>query len=126
MVFINKFARHCPINSRMRLLTVQKFKFSGPDPPLEPVKPDVEEVQEEAKAPPAKGKKEEAPVEVELTEEEKAELKLFDDFVEEYLACMEQVKGDICEYRQLARVEGGVERVALWPKTFSPSEIKQI
>ena len=60
----------------MRFLTVQKFKFSGPDPPLEPVKPDVEEAVEETKAP-AKGgaKKEEAPVEVELTEEEKAEMK---------------------------------------------------
>ena len=56
----------------MRLLTVQKFKFAGPDPPLEPVKPDEGEGhQEEVKATPAgaaKGKKDEVIVEVELTE----------------------------------------------------------
>lgn len=40
----------------MRLLTVEKFKFVGPDPPLEPVKKEEDEVQEEVKAPPPKGK----------------------------------------------------------------------
>ena len=89
LAYINKFARNCPQTSRMRFLTVQKFKFSGPDPPAEPAKLETEEVQEDVKSPPAKGKKEEAPVEVELTEEEKLELKMFDDFVEEYCACME-------------------------------------
>jgi hypothetical protein len=36
--YINKFARNCHEKSQMRLLTVQKFKFVGPDPPFEPVK----------------------------------------------------------------------------------------
>jgi len=70
----------------LRLLTVQKFKFAGPDPPLEPVKKEVVEVVEEVKAPPAnaKGKKEEVVVEVELTAEEKAELALFDAFTAKF------------------------------------------
>lgn len=55
---------------------MQKFKFSGPDPPSEPVKAVVEDAQEEEKkSVPSKGKaKEEVTIEVELTEEEKAEL----------------------------------------------------
>ena len=44
LAFINKFARNCPQTSRMRFLTVQKFKFSGPDPPAEPAKLETEEV----------------------------------------------------------------------------------
>lgn len=82
--YINKFARNCNEKSQMRLMTVHKFKFSGPDPPLEPVKKEEDEAEkEETKAAPgAKGKKvEEVPVEIELTEEEKAELQMFEGFI---------------------------------------------
>ena len=58
----------------MSLMMVQKFKFAGPDPPAEPASKPEEDQAEEVKSPPPKGKKEEAPVEIELTEEEKAEL----------------------------------------------------
>ena len=57
----------------MSLLTVQKFKFSGPDPPYDPPKKEEEEPVEEVKTSKASTNKkgvEEAPVEVELTEEE--------------------------------------------------------
>ena len=37
------------------MLSVEKFKFAGPDPPLEKQVKE-EEVQEEVKAPPPKGK----------------------------------------------------------------------
>ena len=106
---------------------VQKFKFSGPDPPAEPPQKVEEEQQEEVKAAPAKGgKKEEVPVEIELTEEEKAELQLFESFTGEFTACLDQVKADISEYRALAHPETGVDRRALWPKTFTPRELEKM
>ena len=52
---------------------MQKFKFSGPDPPYDPPKKEEEEPVEEVKTSKASTNKkgaEEAPVEVELTEEE--------------------------------------------------------
>ena len=54
--YVSKFAHHCAPTSQMRLLNVEKIKFSGPDPPLEPEKPAETEVVEEVKAPPPKGK----------------------------------------------------------------------
>ena len=36
LAYVNRFARNCPATSSMSLLTVQKFKFAGPDPPAEP------------------------------------------------------------------------------------------
>ena len=68
--YISKFAHNCPVNSQLRLLTVEKFKFAGPDPPLEKEKTAESEVPEEVKAPPPKGKQAEVPVEPALTPEE--------------------------------------------------------
>lgn len=110
----------------MNLLLVQKFKFSGPDPPADPPKKEEEEQVEEVKSPPAKGKKEEVPVEIELTEEEKAELKMFEDFVGEFAKSVDQVKTDLSSYRALIHPDTGVDRRALWPKTFSPKEIENL
>lgn len=83
MAYINKFARNCPPKSFMSLLTVQKFKFAGPDPPFDPPKKEEDEAQEEVKttSKDSKAKKDDAPVEVELTEEEQAELQIFEDFL---------------------------------------------
>ena len=77
----------------MSMLSVTKFKFAGPDPPLEPPKKEEDEVQEETKAAPkaAPKKGEEVPVEIELTEEEKAELVLFEAFVGEFAPKVAQV-----------------------------------
>lgn len=43
LAYLNKFARNCPANSQMRLMTAQKLAFNGPDPPLDlPDRPDEE------------------------------------------------------------------------------------
>ena len=54
--YVSKFAHHCAPTSQLRLLNVEKVKFAGPDPPLEPQKSIESEVVEEVKAPPPKGK----------------------------------------------------------------------
>ena len=128
LAYINKFARNCHEKSSMRLLTVQKFKFAGPDPPAEPIKKEevvipVEEIKAAPSGPGAKSKKEEVVVEIELTEQEKAELKLFSDFMIAFVAGVEKVKADLSEYRGLIHPEHGAERVALWPKNFSQNEL---
>lgn len=43
--FINKFARNCPQNSLMRLLTAEKLTFNGPDPPLEVPEKEIDEAE---------------------------------------------------------------------------------
>ena len=127
--YINKFARNCHDGSHMRLMTAQKFKFSGPDPPQEPIKQEQDEAEkEEVKATPAaKGKKvEEVPVEIEMPEEEKAELQMFETFIEEFVNGVDKAKEDISEYRALVCPQRGVEKVALWPKVFTLKEIEKM
>ena len=41
----------------------------------------------------------------------------------EFVACVDQVKADLSEYRALSHPETGVDRRALWPKTFSSKEL---
>ena len=83
----------------------------------------VEEIKAAPSGPGAKSKKEEVVVEIELTEQEKAELKLFSDFMIAFVAGVEKVKADLSEYRGLIHPEHGAERVALWPKNFSQNEL---
>ena len=125
LAYVNRFARNCPPASLMSMLSVAKFKFAGPDPPLEPPKKEEDEQQEEAKAAPkaAPKKGEEAAVEIELTEEEKAELAQFEAFADVFTPKVAQVQAELGEYRALVHPERGAERVALWPKTFSAKEI---
>ena len=61
-----------------------------------------------------------------MTDEEKAELRMFEDFMGEFVACIDQVKADLSEYRALTNLETGVDRRALWPKTFSPKELEKL
>ena len=105
----------------MSLLTLQKLKFTGPDPPFDPPKKEEEEAQEEVKTSKASTNKkgEEVPVEIELTEEEQQEMKFFDEFMPEFTASVEQAQADLGQYRALIHPENGVERVALWPRTFT-------
>ena len=57
-LYINKFARNCPEHSSMRLMAVEKFKFDGPDPPVNPNLEDEQEPPpEDVKASGGKGKK---------------------------------------------------------------------
>ena len=67
-LYVNKFARNCPEHSALRLLAADKYKFKGPDPPLNPsIVEDVEPVIEDVKASGGKAAKkgvEEAPPEV--------------------------------------------------------------
>ena len=109
----------------MSMLSVAKFKFAGPDPPLEPPKKEEDEQQEEAKAAPkaAPKKGEEVAAEIELTEEEKAELVQFEAFADVFTPKVAQVQAELGEYRALVHPERGADRVALWPKTFSAKEI---
>ena len=85
----------------MRLLAVEKTKFHGPDPPLNPnMVEDAEPPPEDVKASGGKGKKtEEAPPEVQKSEEEIAEEMMFDEYVEQYLKMLDKVKADLTEYR---------------------------
>ena len=53
-------------------------------------------------------------------------MKLFEDFMGEFVACVDQVKADLSEYRALSHPETGVDRRALWPKTFSPQELEKM
>ena len=125
LAYVNRFARNCPPASLMSQLSVAKFKFAGPDPPLEPPKKEEDEQQEEAKAAPkaAPKKGEEAAVEIELTEEEKAELVQFEAFADVFTPKVAQVQAELGEYRALVHPERGADKVALWPKTFSAKEI---
>ena len=50
MAYINKFARNCPPNSQMRLLTAERLFFSGPDPPIELPQKTEEEIEASAAA----------------------------------------------------------------------------
>jgi hypothetical protein len=43
-----------------------------------------------------------------------------------FVAGVEKVKTELCEYRGLIHPEHGVEKVALWPKTFSQKELIQM
>ena len=113
----------------MRLLAVEKSKFFGPDPPLNPnMVEEVEAPVEDVKASGGvKGKKvEEAPVEVQKSEEEIAEEKMFEDFADEFMEALDKVKQDLTEYRGLSDPETGIKRVALWPKKLSKAEINRM
>ena len=129
-LYINKYARNCPEHSSMRLMAADKFKFAGPDPPHQPsLEDDNEPPPEDVKASGgkgAKGKAEEAPVEVQKSPEELAEEKMFDDFASEYMEKLAAVKADLTEYRGLVDPETGVKRVALWPKKLSRSEVARM
>jgi len=65
-------------------------------------------------------------IEVELTEEEKAELKMFEDFTTQFSDAVDQVKLDLSDYRALTHPENGIEKVALWPKTFTARELEKM
>lgn len=45
LAFINKFARNCPFNSQLRLLTAEKLSFYGPDPPMEIPEKETDETE---------------------------------------------------------------------------------
>ena len=49
LMYINKYARNCPENSRMRLLVPERVKCTLPDPPYEPPQEEQEEEPEEKK-----------------------------------------------------------------------------
>jgi hypothetical protein len=105
LLFINKYARNCPEDSKMRLLAVQKLKFAGPDPPLDP--PEDEDKAEEEAAQQVdtkkggKGAKEEVPVEVQKSEEQIAEEKMFIEFTAQFREMITQSENDIVEYKAL-------------------------
>jgi len=42
------------------------------------------------------------------------------------MTCVDQVKLDLSEYRALTHPENGVEKVALWPKTFTAAELEKM
>jgi len=42
----------------------------------------------------------------------------------EFVAAVDKVKDDLSEYRGLIHPEHGIEKVALWPKTFSQKELE--
>ena len=65
-------------------------------------------------------------MEVELTEEEKAELKFFEDFMASFTQEVEKAKQHLNEYRAMIDPITGVEKVALWPKVFSFKEIEKM
>lgn len=44
----------------------------------------------------------------------------------EFVACIDQVKADLSEYRTLSHPVTGVDRRALWPKTFTPQELEKL
>ena len=113
----------------MRLLATEKFKFEGPDPPLNPsIVEEVEAPIEDVKASGGKGKKaEEPPPEVQKTPEELAEEKMFDDFSEEFMKKLAMVKQDLTEYRKLSDLQtSGIKKVALWPKKYTKAELVQM
>ena len=44
--------------------------------------------------------------------------------MQEYVTSIESVKADLQEYRGLLHPESGVEKIALWPKTFTAAELE--
>jgi len=111
LLFINKYARNCADDSKMRLLAVQKINFVGPDPPLDP--PEDEDKPEEEVAPVdtkkgGKGAKEEVPVEVQKSEEQIAEEKMFIEFTAEFREIITQSENDIVEYKALTDPVRGI------------------
>ena len=72
LMYINKYARNCQENSRMRHLVAERSKCNLPDPPYEPPQEEqeeeVEEKKEKGEKKPSKGKQEEVE-EVELSPE---------------------------------------------------------
>ena len=64
-------------------------------------------------------------MEVELTPEEQEEEKMFDKFMDQYMARVEDAKRDLTEYRTLLDPEDGVKKVALWPSSKTAKQIEQ-
>lgn len=42
------------------------------------------------------------------------------------MTCVDQVKFDLSEYRTFSHPENGVEKIALWPKTFTAAELEMM
>ncbi len=51
---------------------------------------------------------------------------MFEDFATEFSNAVDQVKLDLSEYRSLTHSEHGVEKIALWPKTFTARELEKM
>ena len=108
-------------------MVAQRAKCSLPDPPFEPPVPEQEEEPEEKKAAPAKGKaKQEEVEEVELSPEEKAANKMFEDFSDKFSEILEGMKNDLLEYKKLCDPVFGVQKVGLWPKKYTQRELAMI
>ena len=106
---INKYSRNCPEISSMRTMVAKRTKCSLPDPPFEPAVPEQEEEPEEKKAAPAKGKaKQEEVEEVEVSPEEKAANKMFEDFCDKFTETLDGMKDDLIEYKKLSDPVYGV------------------
>lgn len=114
LVYLNKFARNCPVNSQMRLMTAQKLAFFGPDPPLDiPEKAEEEqEVQQQVQTKENKKgnakNEEEKPVEIPKSPEELAELKIIFEFVKVFREQVTLAETDITKYRALSHPTYGV------------------
>ena len=109
-------------------MVAQRSKCSLPDPPFEPPVPEQEEEPEEKKAPPAKGAKgkQEEVEEVELSPEEAAANKMFEEYCDKFCGLLEGMKNDLLEYKKLNDPVFGVKKVGLWPKKYSQRELAMI
>lgn len=50
----------------------------------------------------------------------------FETFATHYGVEIEKVKSDLTEYRTLTHPEFGVQKVALWPKTYTKEEMAKL
>lgn len=133
LIQLQKFAKNCPLGSKMRLLAPQKCKFESPDPPIAKTADEeaqemlaqlVAQAKEAAGGKPGKEKEIQAP-EVPKSEEEIEEDKLFEAFVQEFRQTVENLQRDVCEYRKLCDPVFGVKAAPLWPRVYSEAELEE-
>ena len=109
LLTINKYSRNCSEISSMRNLVAQRSKATLPDPPYEPPVPEQEEEPEEKKAAPAKGKgKQEEVEEVEVSPEEAAANKMFEEYCDKFCSMLDSMRDDLIEYKKLSDPVFGV------------------